>query len=109
MSIELPLASSQNLILALPLPPVCRSFTIFKSALLSCTVVVLGCVITLLVKVFESPAPAHKGTVKPVPDPSNIEELSIFCHSFVLDATTQSPTFQSVIPFKSVAPLTLTI
>ena len=67
------------------------------------------CVIRLSPNVLEFPDPVQNAIFPPVPCPSNTDELSIFCHSFMLDATIQSPTFQSVIPFKSVAPSTLTM
>ena len=70
-------------------------------------------VIGELVRVFDVPDPAHAATVPPVPDPSNTDELSTFCHPSVPDPATtyiaQSPTFQSVIPDKLVLPATDTI
>ena len=62
---------------------------------------------------FEVPEPFHLVTFCPVPDPSNTDELSTFCHPSVPDPATtyiaQSPTFQSVIPDKLVLPATDTI
>ena len=70
-------------------------------------------VIGAFVKLFESPEPDHKATLWPVPCPSNTEELSTFCHPFAPAPSTtyiaQSPTFQSVMPLKLVAPFTETI
>ena len=52
---------------------------------------------------------AHLAILSSAPCPVNIDVLSIFWNSLFVAIKTQSPAVQSVIPFKDVAPVVLTI